>query len=267
MHYGDDKHGGVDAPISLGGLFADSDDDDEDGDGFTSNAFEQISEIQTLEIAGMSFEVEQLAYHSHNANKVWPGTFALAEYIKQNPEMYPPTTAEPGGGLPAAVETTLLEVGSATGAMAMALQKMGHSVVTSDLDDQEVTDLIAANFRRNDLPVPEHIPHTWGTEWPAERAGKFSTIVASDILLYINAYPALVQTLLALFASTGCGEFLMVWNRRMKESSEFFERMDKAGFGHEHLGQCIHRFVQPATGGGGEEPDRREPGGAPKHLY
>ena len=60
MHYGDDKHGGVDAPISLGGLFVVSDDDDEDGDGFTSNAFEQISEIQTLEIAGMSFEVEHV---------------------------------------------------------------------------------------------------------------------------------------------------------------------------------------------------------------
>jgi hypothetical protein len=31
--------------------------------------------------------------------------------------------------------------------------------------------------------------------------------------------------------------------------------MDKVGFGHEHLGQCIHRFVQPATRGGGEEPE------------
>lgn len=68
MHYGEDKHGGVDAPMSLGGLFAESDEED---DGFTQNAFEQISEIQALTIAGITFEVEQLAYHSHNANKVW----------------------------------------------------------------------------------------------------------------------------------------------------------------------------------------------------
>ena len=62
----------------------------------------------------------------------------------------------------------------------MALQSLGYSsIVTSDIDDAEVTELIARNFARNGLPCPTHIPHTWGMPWPAETAGRFSTVVAS----------------------------------------------------------------------------------------
>jgi hypothetical protein len=64
-------------------------------------------------------------------------------------------------------------------------------------------------------PVP-HIAHTWGMTWPEERlpSSRIRYIIASDILLYVrsahlnpslalipstSAYPALVETLLALF--------------------------------------------------------------------
>eukprot|EP01050_Picozoa_sp_SAG11_P034213 SAG11_NODE_11989_length_727_cov_1.523885_2_plen_140_part_01 len=128
--------GGVDAPMSLVGIF-----DDSDGE------FEQISETQALEIGGMKFEVEQLCYHSHNANKVWPGTFTLMDYIKLNSERYTPG------------RTRLLELGSATGAMAMAMVKLGFELTTSDVVDEgdEVAVLIKANFERNGLPCPPHV--------------------------------------------------------------------------------------------------------------
>ena len=47
----------------------------------------------------------------------------------------------------------------------------------------------------------------------------FYFVVASDILLYVSAYPALVATLTDLFDNCGTREFLMAWNRRMKSSS------------------------------------------------
>ena len=119
MHYGEDKDGGVEAPITLGGLFPDSDEEDSS----TQSVFEQVSEVQSLTIAGLTFEVEQLAYHSHNANKVWPGTFALTEYIKQNSSRYPSETSR------------LLEIGSATGVafvFMVALHDRRFSPVYSD---------------------------------------------------------------------------------------------------------------------------------------
>ena len=52
-------------PISLSGLFiTNSDSDDSEG-------CEQTSEVEPLELAGMTFDVEQRGYHPTNANRVW----------------------------------------------------------------------------------------------------------------------------------------------------------------------------------------------------
>ena len=105
---------------------------------------------------------------------------------------------------------------------------------------------------KNRPPMPIHVPHTWGTGWvdSASKRGVdgkvYDTIIASDILLYVSAYPALVQTLTELFkmaeAKGKSPSFVMSWNRRMKASAEFFDLMLSAGFKCRHQGKCVYTF-------------------------
>ena len=160
------------------------------------------------------------------------------------------------------------------------------SVTTSDVDDDQVTHNVEWNYQRNGIlqgtmendrdkntPPPIHIPHTWGTGWEKsvqrrktqlqlqqQIRSTFDTIVASDILLYVSAYPALVQTVTELFAmdrspapDTDTHErsspqrqqqLILSWNRRMKESASFFQLMEHAGFAWKHEGNCVYTFVQ-----------------------
>lgn len=169
-------------------------------------------------------------------------------------------------------------------------------VVTSDvLDEQgDVEGNVAFNFALNgytdDTFRPLHIPHTWGTGWKdsvtrqldlintstqngtrkVEDLLHFDTIVASDILLYVSAYDALVETLCELMSdednnvninvfdnSRRPTQFVMSWNRRMKESAEFFDKMKHAGFDVTHEGKCIYTFVRrprPTEVQGAKEP-------------
>jgi predicted nicotinamide N-methyase len=86
--------------------------------------------------------------------------------------------------------TKILELGAATGALAVYLTLKGFEVITSDIDDGgEVEDNIKFNFRRNGvLKDIVHVPFTWGNEWPegTVRSSSIQTIIASDILLYVK---------------------------------------------------------------------------------
>lgn len=68
----------VEAPVCLGDLFAETDEEKED------ECFSQLYEVQDLEIGGTMIKIRQFAWHGANANKVWPGTFNLAEFICLN---------------------------------------------------------------------------------------------------------------------------------------------------------------------------------------
>lgn len=60
-----------------------------------------------------------------------------------------------------------------------------------------------------------------------------------------SAYDALVQTLVELFdQEEGLIEFLMAWNRRIKESSIFFDKMNAAGFQMHSYGKGIYSFTR-----------------------
>ena len=65
----------IDAPISLSCLFIDSSDEDEYDKGTTDEVdkFEQNYEIQTMSLTNQSLKIRQYSFHSHNANRVWPG--------------------------------------------------------------------------------------------------------------------------------------------------------------------------------------------------
>ena len=68
----------IEPPVCLGDLFAENDEETEEA------AFSQLYEVQELDIGGSIFKVRQFAWHRANANKVWPGTFNLGEYICLN---------------------------------------------------------------------------------------------------------------------------------------------------------------------------------------
>jgi Lysine methyltransferase len=143
-------------------------------------------------------------------------------------------------------------------------------VVTSDVDDED--NLVSRNLKFNyvlngfsdSLCRPRHVPHTWGTGWDDsvgracvarqwETPPSFDTVVASDILLYVNSYPALVQTLCEIIPEESETTLIMSWNRRMKESRDFFDRMASVGFEHLHEGRCIYTFRR-RRGGSASDP-------------
>lgn len=225
------KDHGVEAPVSLMGLFG-GDSDGEEG----ADSFENLEEIQEIDLAGTTLAIRQCAWHQTNANKVWPGSFVLSEKLLENKSLY-------SSGL-------VLELGTATGALAIFMRKHGFDVITSDIDDGgDVEEMVHFNTTSNGLEKGPHIPHTWGEQWqtPNGTAPSCKFVVASDILLYYNVYDKLVQTLQELFEA-GAEEFLMAWNRRMAASVTFFEMMTAAGFDCKHHGKCVYSFYMKAKG-------------------
>jgi hypothetical protein len=177
------------APVSLGGLFGPNSSDEEEDGGGGGGGFSNEAEEATVVLGGLPVRVRQRPFHPLNANAVWPGAVALAEWLAEH-------AAEKLAG------RRVLELGAATGALAVfAVRACGLDVTTSDVDDGEVEEAVAENFALNGLPPPKHVPHTWGNPLPPALASPpFDVVIASDILLYVRAYPALVATLEALCA-------------------------------------------------------------------
>ena len=149
------------------------------------------------------------------------------------------------------VDCSILELGAATGCLSIylsiMLQSHQTSLVTSDIDDGgEVEANIQYNFLRNGLLQPIHVPYTWGNRWPHDRVSpsSFLYVIASDILLYVKAYPQLVQSLVVLFDGGTIIEFIMSWQRRIADSVQFFELMKMSNFICYHHGQCIYSFFR-----------------------
>lgn len=119
-----------------------------------------------------------------------------------------------------------------------------------------------------------HIPFTWGSGWAKtisesspeiqEKASQITHVIASDILLYVSAYSALVDSLTEIFKNPNIRQFIMSWNRRIAESAIFFDLMKakkgkgagaeaeagegraeggrRGGFKCQHMGKCIFVF-------------------------
>lgn len=69
----------IDDPQTLTGLFPPDSDEESLDDADEEN--DVCYEIQSVLLAGATLKVRQFDYHSHNANRVWPGTFPLADYL------------------------------------------------------------------------------------------------------------------------------------------------------------------------------------------
>ncbi|KAL5550117.1 hypothetical protein UlMin_000293 [Ulmus minor] len=204
------------------------------------------------EFPGMELIIREFSFHQLNANLLWPGTFAFAEWLVEHRSWIEGRRC--------------IELGSGTGALAIFLRKFVHlDITTSDYNDQEIEDNIAQNCRENGIiPVLPHIKHTWGENFPFIDPG-WDLIIASDILLYVKQYPNLIKTLSFLLKSykpkdwnslpqikqeQNDGEciglpqpvFLMSWRRRIGKEDEslFFNGCEDAGLDVKHIGSRVY---------------------------
>ncbi|XP_030928079.1 uncharacterized protein LOC115954300 isoform X3 [Quercus lobata] len=168
------------------------------------------------EFPGMELLIREFSFHQLNANLLWPGTFAFAEWLVQHRS---------------SIEgRRCIELGSGTGALAIYLRKLFCvDITTSDYDDQEIEENIAHNCRANGItPVLPHLKHTWGDTFPAADPD-WDLIIASDILL--SAEVRLPRP-----------AFLMSWRRRIGKEDEslFFTGCADAGLEAEHIGSRVY---------------------------
>ncbi|KAI3788663.1 hypothetical protein L2E82_01436 [Cichorium intybus] len=197
---------------------------------------------------GMELLIREFSFHQMNANLLWPGTFAFAEWLVQDKSRIE--------------RRRIIELGSGTGALAIFLKKLCEvDITTSDYDDQEIEENIAHNCRINGVtPVFPHIKHSWGDPFPNPNP-EWDLIIASDILLYVKQYPNLIKTLCFLLNSYKPQEaiteaqelplpaFLMSWKRRIgkEEESLFFTGCENAGLQVQHLGSRVYCITPKHT--------------------
>ncbi|KAM1159764.1 hypothetical protein ACFX19_033464 [Malus domestica] len=232
------------ALFSPSSLFHDDDD--------SSSESQQNFVERRHEFPGMDLVVREFSFHQLNANLLWPGTFAFAEWLVEH--------------RPSIEGRHCLELGSGTGALAIFLRRLFNlDITTSDYNDQEIEDNIAHNCRVNGItPVLPHIKHTWGDSFPTADPD-WDLIIASDILLYVKQYPNLIKTLLFLLKSYKLKDgkaqpqakdeqsggdsfsfprpaFLMSWRRRIGKEDEslFFTGCEDAGLEVKHLGSRVY---------------------------
>ncbi|KAJ8570748.1 hypothetical protein K7X08_037720 [Anisodus acutangulus] len=230
------------SPSSLFGG-SDSNSTDEENTETQQNFVERKHQFPEMELL-----IQEFSFHQMNANLLWPGTFAFAEWLAQH-------TSWLRG-------RRIIELGSGTGALAIFLRKSYLDITTSDYDDPDIEENIAHNCQANGvLPTLPHIRHSWGDVFPVADPD-WDLIVASDILLYVKQYDNLVKTLCFLLKSykpkvneTGSGTseekdicplpwpaFLMSWRRRIGKEDEslFFTGCEKAGLEVNHLGSRVY---------------------------
>jgi hypothetical protein len=191
----------------------------------------------------ISLSINQFSFHVANANQIWPGTFNLAYFLARNRHVlvHNLSVSENSENL------KILELGAATGALSLFLKKLDstlfNNIITSDIDDGgQIEENIKRNFELNSVSEVIHVPHTWGEEWSFPQ-NDFDYIIASDILLYVKAYPNLVKTLVYFFQGGKVKEFIMSWNRRIDSTKIFYDLMQEAGFKRKHYGSCIYGFT------------------------
>ncbi|CAI9097301.1 OLC1v1033690C2 [Oldenlandia corymbosa var. corymbosa] len=173
------------ALFSPASLFADADSSDEEKENSdSSHSFVE----RKHQFPDMELVIREFSFHELNANLLWPGTFAFAEWLVQHRSW---------------VEgRRIIELGSGTGALAIFLYKSYKlDITTSDYDDPDIEENICHNCQFNGItPVLPHIKHSWGDVFPIQ-CPDWDLIIASDILLYVKQYPNLIKTLSFLLKS------------------------------------------------------------------
>lgn len=201
-------------------------------------------------------KIREFSFSGTNANFVWPHNeatlAALLNYkVTEDFEL--------------SRNVLIVELGSGTGILTIALRKMGFtSAISSDYDNSDIADNISHNCNLNGI-YEAHIPHNWGQEFPwsqlkdvvpgrcfTEIRGQPSIVlVASDILLYRKLYSDLVRTIRQLlsppFGSTQfCLKPFMILGakRRVTGDDEFFAQLRNENCEVTHLGGRMFFIAQ-----------------------
>ncbi|XP_020876776.1 protein N-methyltransferase nnt1 isoform X2 [Arabidopsis lyrata subsp. lyrata] len=220
--------------------------DGDSSDGETTETRQSFVE-RNHQFPGIELQIREFGFHQLNANLLWPGTFAFADWLVQHRHLIQ--------------RRRCLEIGSGTGALAIFLKKeFDLDITTSDYNDQEIEDNIVHNCIANKIiPSLPHIKHTWGDEFPISEPD-WDLIIASDILLYVKQYPNLIKSLtflLKTYKPTNVVSpaecklndtelphpvFLMSWRRRIGKDDEslFFTGCEEAGLEVKHLGNRVY---------------------------
>ncbi|XP_011624763.1 uncharacterized protein LOC18437959 isoform X2 [Amborella trichopoda] len=208
------------AMFSPSSLFGHSSSDDEDGSGKKKDSYVKRKHYFP---GGMELFIREFSFHFLNANLVWPGTFAFADWLAERHSWL--------------IGRRVLELGSGTGALSIFLRKSFEvDITTSDFDDEDIEENIAHNCELNGVPMLPHIRH-------------------------VKQYPNLIKTLcflLKTYKPKG-GEtrttfklgsdvevappvFLMSWRRRIGKEDEalFFSRCEESGLDVEHMGSRVY---------------------------
>ncbi|KAG7553736.1 S-adenosyl-L-methionine-dependent methyltransferase [Arabidopsis suecica] len=157
--------------------------DGDSSDGETTETSQSFVE-RNHQFPGIELQIREFGFHQLNANLLWPGSFAFADWLMQHRHLIQ--------------RRRCLEIGSGTGALAIFLKKeFNLDITTSDYNDQEIEDNIVHNCIANKIiPSLPHIKHTWGDEFPISEPD-WDLIIASDILLC--KYPFLIRFIWKLY--------------------------------------------------------------------
>lgn len=204
--------------------------------------------------------IRQFDDHPTNANALWPEATFLAEFLTATHSFAPPSNPSAPPSLShlhslLPPSTRILELGSATGALAIYLRLHGLSeVTTSDVPDALVSGNIAHNCQLNDV-ASDHVEHRWGdlpglrTEL-ARRGGQgWDVVLGSDLLAYESSYEGLSETMSVLLpeGEEGAGKLMwMCWKRREQKGKDrengWFHIMRRKGFDCTQMGKGIWRI-------------------------
>ena len=223
---------------------------------YHSTLFYETIQYQFLD---RSLLIRQFDDHPTNANALWPEATFLAEFLTATHTFAPPNqpTAPPSlNTLYSLLPRTarVLELGSATGALAIYLRLHGLHVTTSDVPDPLVTDNIAHNCQLNSVQH-EHCEHRWGdvvglrAELDRRGSGGWDVVLGSDLLAYESSYEGLSETMGVLLPEGEVGEgrvMWMCWKRREQKRKDrengWFGIMRRKGFECVQMGKGIWRI-------------------------
>jgi len=257
MEYSKDS---FDPPLFISGFFQEQhnpDSSDDEGHLLTQEELNQQNQIEEKEFKVMDekIKIREYAFSSTNANFVWPNFNYQIDFIMSHLSLF--------------TGRTILELGTGTGIVPIFLRKKGLVVVSSDYDAPEITNNIDYNCKLNKI-LHSHIPHVWGTPFnfeqlQAERvrleqalqttaAPQLDIVIATDILLYADQYPNLVNTLCQLLKPnnnaaretfTLDGEqyhypfFLLNVARRLDTTPTFYKLATEAGLVIKKKGKMV----------------------------
>jgi 2-polyprenyl-3-methyl-5-hydroxy-6-metoxy-1,4-benzoquinol methylase len=165
----------------------------------------------------------------------------------------------------------VLELGAATGALAIFLSTLGVNMHTSDIADPAVTNNIAHNYTLNGMDIPIHFPHSWGENLNEideyiTKYGAPDVILGSDILAYEDDFEKLADTICRLMPSpnsdsaskcpscTYIPTLYMCWKRSCNQSLldvGFWKLLHECGFHITTSGQKTYEITRP-TGSAAE---------------